>query len=195
MFVKQIGPFFCLYLFSALLNGRQRVPITDIKYTINSVANWQTVIDFALNHDLLQRQRKKKSLVHFWWRKAIISRGSLGGSICCGRGSSTASFSAFWHQQLLSIDFWALLFWPETPPPLPCGARPTVGDGCVICGKMGPAAAHSLATKHPCNEQPPREGERSARWVNGDSTRKVPSITGEITRLRALREEHRQQQE
>ena len=128
------------------------------------------------------RSNEKKSLVHFWWRKAIISTGSLGGSICSGRGSgAAASFSAFWHQQLLSIDFWALLFWPETPPPLPCGARPTVGDGCVICGKMGPAAAHSLATKHPCNEQPPREGERSAaRWVNGDSTRKVPSITEKL---------------
>ena len=69
MFVKQIGPFFCLYLFSALLNGRQRVPITDIKYTINSVANWQTVINFALNHDLLQRQRKKNESCAFLMKK------------------------------------------------------------------------------------------------------------------------------
>ena len=143
------------------------------------------------------RTTKKRVLCIFDEERPSSVHAHWGGSICSGRGSgAAASFSAFWHQQLLSIDFWALLFWPETPPPLPCGARPTVGDGCVICGKMGPAAAHSLATKHPCNEQPPREGERSAaRWVNGDSTRKVPSITGEITRLRALREEHRQQQQ
>ena len=78
MFVKQIGPFFCLYLFSALLNGRQRVPITDIKYTINSVANWQTVINFALNHDLLQKQRKKESCA-FLMKKGHHQHRLTGG--------------------------------------------------------------------------------------------------------------------
>ena len=92
MFVKQIGPFFCLYLFSALLNGRQRVPITDIKYTINSVANWQTVINFALNHDLLQcrsQQQRKRALCIFDEESPSVAShyaGHMLVQLCSGGG-------------------------------------------------------------------------------------------------------------
>ena len=116
MFVKQIGPFFCLYLFSALLNGRQRVPITDIKYTINSVANWQTVINFALNHDLLQRQRKKRVLCIFDEERPSSVEAHLGGPYAVVEALARPLFLPFGISSFLALIFGRCSFDPRLHP-------------------------------------------------------------------------------